>query len=73
MVASDRLRDARIDADPNGVDRDLGDGVDLVLGFRESRSIDIALTASAFRAGRAFDSADRETAFLFLVEATWSF
>ena len=73
VVASDQLRDARIDADPNGVDRDLGDGVDLVLGFRESRSIDIALTASAFRAGRAFDSADRETAFLFLVEATWSF
>ena len=73
VVASDRLRDSRLNADPNGVDRDLGDGLDLVLGFRESRSIDVALTASAFRAGRAFDAAERETAFLFLVEATWSF
>ena len=73
VVASDSMREWRIDASPNGLARDIGDGIDLVLGIRESRSIDFALTASAFRAGQAFDAADREVAWLVLAEATVSF
>jgi hypothetical protein len=73
VVASTSMREWRIDASPNGLDRDIGDGLDLVLGIRESRSIDFALTASAFRAGQAFDAADREIAWLVLAEATFAF
>lgn len=73
VVADDNLRGSRLDVDPNGTDPNLGEGLDLVLGFRESRNVDVALTAGAFRAGPAFDAAEGELSYLFQFEVTWSF
>lgn len=73
VVPAPFLRNSRLDAEPNGIDPRLGDGLDLVIGLRESRSIDVALTASAFRSGSAFGADAGEIARLLLLEVTWSF
>lgn len=53
-VASTSLVDSRLDADPNGLDRALGTEVDLVLGWRATRWLDLAARGGVFRAGQAF-------------------
>jgi alginate production protein len=53
---SDDLRDVSIDADPNGDSRDLGHGVDIVIGFREIENFDVEFVAGTFIPGSAFGS-----------------
>lgn len=71
--ASDSLRDARIDADLTGRSRDVGDALDLVIGIRESRRVDIALTLGYFRAGEAYGEQRGRTARQIALEASWNF
>lgn len=53
------LRAARIDATLNGVDRDLGQAFDLVLGLEEWARVEVELSGSVFQAGPAFGIDDR--------------
>jgi len=48
------LRDAGIEAELTGVQRRLGDAVDLVLALEEWERFELTLAAGVFRAGRAF-------------------
>jgi hypothetical protein len=52
------LRDARIDPELTGTRRDLGHGVDVVLAVEEWERLELELSGSVFRSGRAF-AADR--------------
>ena len=62
--ASDELRDANIDADPNGIDKSLGSEIDLILGYEQlQEKIGIALSFGYFIPGKAFPS-DAENGFL---------
>jgi len=56
--ASDRLRDAQLDAEPSGLSRKLGSEFDLVLGYRkrEGRKVRGLLTFGYFDPGPAFTS-----------------
>lgn len=54
-VAATRLVDADIDADPDGLDPDLGTEWDLIAGYEPSRQVEIRLIAGRFRPGPAFD------------------
>ena len=57
--ASDELRNAGIDAAPDGRDRTIGNGVDLILGYQASERIELEAIAGAFLPGNAFaDDAD---------------
>jgi hypothetical protein len=60
---STSLTDARLEAELDGRDRDLGHEVDLVLALEEWERLEFTFAVSAFRAGRAFGP-DR---------GTWSF
>jgi len=65
--ASDQLRDADIDTDPNGKDAFLGQEWDAVLGMREWEHVDLELIGSVFRAGPAYgDHAGRLASGVFL-------
>jgi hypothetical protein len=55
---STSLRDARLEPELTGRDRDLGQGVDLVLALEEWERLEFTFAVSAFRAGRAFGSED---------------
>jgi hypothetical protein len=49
------LRDARLEAELDEVDRGVGDGIDLVLVLEEWERLELELVASAFRTGSAFE------------------
>lgn len=53
-VARNQLRDARVDGDLTGTSTDIGEELDLILGFREGRRMDLAITGGLFRAGDAY-------------------
>ncbi len=48
------LRDARLDPELTGVDRDLGHEIDVVLALEEWAHVELELVGAAFRAGDAF-------------------
>lgn len=54
VEASDSLGDARLTASLTATDRDLGDGVDMVLAVEDSDRFEFELWFAAFRAGDAF-------------------
>jgi len=56
---STRLTDTRIDRRPNGISKDIGSGLDLVLGWRAGRNLDIEAVAGWFKPGRAFVNVNR--------------
>jgi len=63
-VASDRLADTRLSADPTGEHRHLGSALELFLAFRESPAAEWTFSLSRFRAGRAFgEDAGRHAVF----------
>ncbi|MGH8503567.1 MAG: alginate export family protein [Gammaproteobacteria bacterium] len=51
--AADSLREASIDAEPNGLSKDLGTEIDLIIGY-EQRRLDLALDLGYFIPGQAF-------------------
>jgi hypothetical protein len=55
--ASDEL-DSVLEVEPSGRSRRLGDEIDLVLGYRPTKNLELTLTVSSFQPGRAFPHAD---------------
>jgi alginate production protein len=56
--AADFLLDSNLKTQPNGLDRDLGQEVDLILGIRRWRHWDIEAIVGWFDPGDAFDNRD---------------
>ncbi|HXG31546.1 MAG TPA: alginate export family protein [Thermodesulfobacteriota bacterium] len=64
--ASDELREAGIDTDPDGLDKSLGSEIDIVIGYVHEGikgNVELALMLGYFLPGRAFPS-ESENAFL---------
>lgn len=70
--ASDVLRSVNIDADPLGQNRELGHGIDLVMGYREWKNVDVEVVLGAFVPGSAFAS-DTDNAYFTGVEFQYKF
>jgi hypothetical protein len=73
LSAADSLRDVRLDTDPSGLSPDIGQEIDLVLGFREGRRLDVEVAAGMFLAGEAYAGSGRRKAYFGQVEFTWNF
>lgn len=58
VEAVDSIRNNNINESPNGLSRDLGQEVDLVMNFREWKRLELELTGSLFDPGDAFDKRD---------------
>ncbi|MGI9431020.1 MAG: alginate export family protein [Myxococcota bacterium] len=58
------LRDTGFRRRPNGLDREVGQELDLILGIEEWRAFEIKLVGGVFRAGEAFAPDDGEFAYL---------
>ena len=54
--ATDDIRDSNLDAEPDGRHRELGHGLDLVLGYHGIEDLSAKLVVGAFVPGRAFSS-----------------
>jgi hypothetical protein len=55
---SDELRDVGIEADPSGESRDLGHGIDVILGYKGIENVDLEAVLGGFIPGNAFSEAD---------------
>ena len=54
----DDFRDVAIDEEPDGERRDIGDGIDIVLGFEEIENVNFELVGGVFFPGSAFGAYD---------------
>lgn len=70
--ASDSLRDAGIDADPDGQSKRLGSEIDLVIGYEGTNGLELALKLGYFIPGEAFPS-ESENGFLTRLEIQYEF
>ena len=50
---SDRIRDSKIDRDPNGLSKDIGKEIDLVAGYKSKR-LKSTVSIGYFMPGKAF-------------------
>jgi alginate production protein len=57
------LRGARLEAEPDGNSPEIGQALDLVIGLREWKQVEVEVVASVFRAGDAFGSRAGRVAF----------
>ena len=62
LEASDEIRGSRLDIDPQGINKEIGSELDLVVGIEESKKFEIELVLSRFRAGQAFGNQSGEAA-----------
>ena len=73
LTASTELRDSRIEADPTGLARQLGQELDLVFGLEESVHLEVELVGAVFRSGRAFGTARNQNSFALALKANYNF
>jgi alginate production protein len=73
MERGEPLRDSALDFEPAGLHRDLGSGLDIVLGLEEWERLEFEFTLSAFRAGRAFGADDGRKSYRALVSMRYAF
>jgi len=72
----DRLRGTDLQFDPTGASDDLGDGLDLVIGYDTGGAFELQAVAGLFRFGEAFrtvDSATPDDAWLLRLEMEYTF
>ncbi|PZQ50687.1 MAG: hypothetical protein DI556_06090 [Rhodovulum sulfidophilum] len=62
VEAADFLRDAAIDADPNGTSTDLGQEIDLVVGYEPNDTWETKFILGYFKPGDAFRSSSGDSA-----------
>ena len=70
--ALDRLRSSDLDADPDGVNKDMGNELDMILGFNLSPNIETELVLGYFQHGPAFDD-DADDAFMVDAKLSYKF
>ena len=71
--AYDELRDSGLRTDPTGDDTDIGREVNIILGFKQWKHLDVELTAAQFRAGDAYGEFAGRTASSATLELDYSF
>ena len=62
--ASEEIRDSNLETDPDGRNRELGHGIDLVFGFLEIEDLSAEFVVGTFIPGQAFDNDADNAVFL---------
>jgi hypothetical protein len=73
VKASEDIRDVSIELDPNGVDRDLGREIDLVLIVEAIPGVELVLIAAEFEAGDAYGEREGERSQYYSIELDYIF
>jgi alginate production protein len=71
--AFNRLRDVNINVNPNGVSRDIGQEVDLVMNFREWKRLELGVTGAIFDPGKAFGDQKNDMAYSIFFDVNYNF
>ena len=67
------LRDARIEAEPNGVKKNIGHEWMLYSAIKQWKNLEIELVGAAFKAGNAYGALSGKMAYSFFTQVTYSF
>jgi hypothetical protein len=67
------LRDARIETDPNGRNKNIGQEWMVYLGIKEWQNLVLDLVGAAFRAGHAYGTLAGKMAYSFFTQVTYEF
>lgn len=52
--AFDELREAQLDMKPNGINKDIGEEIDLVIGMCKWKNVDLEIIVAQFKTGAAY-------------------
>jgi hypothetical protein len=67
------VRESRIEAEPNGVKKTIGQEWMLYSTLRPWKDVEIEVVGAAFRAGRAYGALSGKIAYSFFTQVTWEF
>lgn len=70
--AVDEIRDTDIEADPDGINKNLGQEIDLIIGSRDFKNLSLEFNFGYFWPGNAF-AENRDNAFLTNLKASYKF
>lgn len=73
VKAADSLRNTKIKASPNGIDKHIGQEWDVVIGLEEWKHVEVEMVGAVFRAGSAFGSLSGETAYTGIFKFNYNF
>jgi alginate production protein len=73
VAAIDNLRNANINADPNGIDRDIGQEVNVIANFREWKNLELGVEGAVFDAGKAFGNEANGLAYSIFLDVNYNF
>ncbi len=67
------MRDVSIEFDPNGLSRDLGKEMDIVVTIEADNGLEFIVTAAEFDPGNAYGTAATEISHFINIELTYEF
>jgi alginate production protein len=73
VVAQDFLRNANINEDPNGKNRDIGQEINVIANFREWKNLELGLEGAIFDPGAAFDKDNNDLAWSIFFDFNYNF
>ncbi len=73
VAALDNLRNANINTDPNGIDRDIGQEVNVIANFREWKNLELGVEGAVFDAGKAFGNEANGLAYSIFLDVNYNF
>ncbi|MEQ1485340.1 alginate export family protein [Methyloglobulus sp.] len=73
VEAIDNLRNANINADPNGIDRDIGQEVNVIANFREWKNLELGVEGAVFDPGKAFGTEASGLAYSIFLDVNYNF
>jgi alginate production protein len=73
LHAASFVRDGRIEADPNGINKNIGQEWMLYSLIKQWKKIEIELVGAAFRAGNAYGALSGKMAYSLFTKVTWEF
>ncbi len=71
--AIDRLRNANINEDPNGLNKDIGQEFNFIANFREWKNLELGLEGAVFEAGKAFGDKEGELSYSIFFDVNYNF
>lgn len=73
VEAIDQLRNANLNTDPNGFNRDIGQEINVIANFREWKRLEVGIIGAVFDPGKAFDTNTNDLAYSIFLDVNYNF
>lgn len=73
VAATANLRNANLNEDPNGFDRDIGQEVNVIANFREWKNLELGIEGAVFDPGKAFGNQASGLAYSIFLDVNYNF